>query len=159
MCGGSAACSVVRYTFRLVTAANSALLHFPRDAVGSLCFPSPFPSSSLLHQSDFAFRIVCDGEVVRFERNPCGEVNSLIDNGRSHKSHTSESICQPHQSLKYKPVRVQRSSKSVENLIVIRTCDGRRGRNRRRAVPGAEITVVDDRRACACAIRPTIAGV
>ena len=52
------------------------------------------------------FRIVCDGEVVRFERNPCGEVNSLIDNGRSHKSHTSESIRQPHQSLKYKPVRV-----------------------------------------------------
>ena len=68
VCGGSAACSVVRCAFRLV---KTLLCSCPRDAVGSLCFP--FLSSSLLRQSDFAFA------TARFSGYE--KVNSLIDNG------------------------------------------------------------------------------
>ena len=51
-----------------------------------------------------------------------------------------------------KLVRVQRPQKSVENLSVIRTCGGRRGRSRRRAVPYTGIPMVDDR-ACDSRLR------
>ena len=54
------------------------------------------------------FRIFCNGKTVRFGRDPCEEVNSLIDDRRSHESHTSGGIRQPHQSPEYKLVRVQR---------------------------------------------------
>ena len=51
------------------------------------------------------FRIFCDGKAVRLGRDPCGEANSLINDGRE-ESHTSEGIRQPHQSPEYILVRV-----------------------------------------------------
>ena len=83
-----------------------------RGATGSPCFPSPSPSSTLRHglaSQISLFRIFWGSEAVWFGRNPCGEVNSPIDDGRSHESHTFGGICQLHQSPEYRLVRVQRS--------------------------------------------------
>src|SRR6266702_5409856 len=74
-------------------------------------------------------------------------------------SRTPKGISQPHQSPEYKLVGVQRSWPPVENLRVIRTADGRGGRSRRRAVPGAGVAVDEDRRVHAYAIRTAIARV
>ena len=51
---------------------------------------------------------------------------------------------------------IQCSQQPIANLSAIGTCDDRTRRSRRRAMPSAEVAVVDNRRACACAIRPTI---
>ena len=78
----SAACSVVRYAFRLVTATNRALLFPVLGMRWGLCvFHFHFCLHHCLASRILFVRIFCNGEAVRFGRNPCGEVNSLMTEG------------------------------------------------------------------------------
>ena len=91
-----------------------------------------------------AGQVLYDCEAVRFERDICENLITTDGIGRV-EDHTH--LPNPRIQTRVSPVL-----QPVANPSVIGTCDGRARRSRRRAVPGAGIAVVDDRRASACAI-------